>query len=84
MKWQHNGIRYKTKRTDWEEYMKELHDFLFNDIMVYSTKWNKCYYIRRLTKDRNRVRAQLCDIYSKDKWAWSDAKYLELVVENKR
>lgn len=83
MKWIHNGIRYKTRKVDWEEYIKEPHEFLFSDIMVYHTKWDRCYYIRRLTIDRNRVRAQLCNIYRNDKWAWSDAKYLEMIVEDR-
>lgn len=82
MKWIHNGIKYKTKKVDWEEYIKESHDFLFNDIMVYHTKWNRCYYIRRLIYDRDRIIASLCDIYNKDKWCWSNTKYLEMVVEN--
>lgn len=83
MKWIHNGVRYKTIKIDWFEYIKTHHDFIFNDIMVYSTKWNRCYYIRRLMYDNNRVRANLCSIYKDDdKWIWSDAKYLEMVVEN--
>lgn len=44
MKWIYNGIKYKTKKIDWEEYIEEPHDFLVTDIMVYSTKWDRCYY----------------------------------------
>lgn len=83
MKWIHNGVRYKTIKIDWFEYIKTPHDFIFNDIMVYSTKWNRCYYIRRLMYDKNRIRANLCSICKDDdKWIWSDTKYLEMVVEN--
>jgi hypothetical protein len=84
MKWIYNGIKYKTKKIDWEEYIEEPHDFLVTDIMVYSTKWDRCYYIRRLVYDKRRIRANLCSIYDTDcKWVWSDTKYLEMVVEDK-
>lgn len=84
MKWIYNGIKYKTKKIDWEEYIEEPHDFLVTDIMVYSTKWGRCYYIRRLVYDKRRIRANLCSIYDTDcKWVWSDTKYLEMVVEDK-
>lgn len=84
MKWMHNGIKYKTKKIDWEEYIEKPHDFLFTDIMVYSTKWDRLYYIRRLVYDKRRIRANLCSIYNTDcKWVWSDTKYLEMVVEDK-
>nr|DAY73320.1 MAG TPA: hypothetical protein [Caudoviricetes sp.] len=84
MKWIYNGIKYKTKKIDWEEYIEEPHDFLVTDIMVYNTKWDRCYYIRRLVYDKRRIRANLCSIYNTDcKWVWSDTKYLEMVVEDK-
>lgn len=83
MKWLHNGIKYRTKKIDWFEYIKKSHDFVNNDIMVYNTKWDRCYYIRRLVFDRNRVMAQLCDIYEKDRYAWSNTKYLEFVIKDK-
>lgn len=83
MKWNHNGTKYETKKVDWNEYIEEPHVFLFEDIMVYHTKWDRCYYARRLVYDRKRIRAQLCDIYQKDKFLWSDSKYLEMVTEDK-
>lgn len=84
MKWTHNGTKYKTVKIDWFEYIEEQHDFVNNDIIVYSTKWDRCYYIRRLVYDKRGIRAQLRSIYNTDnKWIWSDTKYLEMVVEDK-
>lgn len=81
MKWIHNGIKYKTKKIDWEEYIKEPHDFLFNDIMVYHIKWDRCYYIRRFRYDRGRLMALLDDIYIGNGFHWTNTKYLEMVVK---
>lgn len=84
MKWIYNGTKYKTRKIDWDEYIEEANDFVNNDIMVYSTKWNRCYYIRRLVYYKRRIRANLCSIYNTDrKWIWSDTKHLEMVVEDK-
>lgn len=83
MKWNHNGTKYESKKVDWNEYIEEPHDFSCEDIMVYHVKWDKCYYVRRLVYKGQSIRVQLCDIYQKDKFAWSDSKYLEMVTEDK-
>lgn len=81
MKWIHNKIEYETQRVDWVKYIEEPHDFVSNNVMVYHTKWDRCYYIKRLIYDRNRIKVQLCDIYHTDKFMWSDSKHLELVIK---
>lgn len=72
----------KTKKINWHEYIEKHHDFILNDIMVYSTKWNEYYYIRRLIYDRSRIKAQLCDIHNTNHLLWADTKYLEMVIKN--
>lgn len=75
-------VEYRTEKINWHEYIEKHHDFILNDIMVYSTKWDEYYYIRRLIYDRSRIKAQLCDIHNTNHLLWADTKYLEMVIKN--
>lgn len=75
-------VKYRTEKINWHEYIEKHYDFILNDIMVYSTKWNEYYYIRKLIYDRSRIKAQLCDIHNTNHLLWTDTKYLEMVIKN--
>lgn len=80
MKWYYNGIKYKTIKPDWEEYNRKEKN-IQEDILVYNTKWKKCYYLKGLYIQGNNIRANICDIH-KLKDIWCDPKNLELVVKD--